>query len=400
MENPALDWRAAGIRAGADVPDERRVTRDNWRLHPFSSWAFQHVRELVPSRAIRRAEIPTPLTYEPIDLSGLRFAGRAGESMDWTGFLEATHSDAVLVLHRGKIAHETYLNNMGPRRPHHLFSISKSFIGLIAEILMARGSVRRDDRVGDLLPELAVSAWRDVTLGHLLDMTDGVSFGEEYDNPASDVHLYSASYWTPATASGGTLQRLRELTRSDSAPGSAFRYRTPPADVVGWMLRRATGMRLADLLSDLLWRPAGCSEDAFLLVDTAGDEIAGSGLNATTHDLARIARMMIEAAHGQEAVLPAAATASLAAGGDPALLRALSTAPSPAHPYHSYRSFWWIRQGEPPGFNALGVFGQRLHIEPEHDLAFIKLGASPVASNLADEPLHRRAFDSVRNLLC
>ena len=32
--------------------DDAQVTLENWRLPPFNRWAFQHVRELIPTATI------------------------------------------------------------------------------------------------------------------------------------------------------------------------------------------------------------------------------------------------------------------------------------------------------------------------------------------------------------
>ena len=72
---PPIDWTKAGIGPGPDIPVERRVTRENWRLYPFSRWAFQHTRELVPSRAIRRSNAPRALPESLANLAELDVDG-------------------------------------------------------------------------------------------------------------------------------------------------------------------------------------------------------------------------------------------------------------------------------------------------------------------------------------
>jgi hypothetical protein len=41
--------------------EDQHVTLANWRQHPFSRWAFQHVRELLPTANIARSRQPAPL---------------------------------------------------------------------------------------------------------------------------------------------------------------------------------------------------------------------------------------------------------------------------------------------------------------------------------------------------
>lgn len=382
-----IDWREAGLGIGEDVPEDRRVTGANWRTWPFNRWAFQHTRMLVPSMPLAGADAPTPLAEHPADLSGLRFADENGEVIDWEAYVASTYTDAMIVLHRGAVVYETYRNGMTVATPHHLFSVTKSIVGLVAERLIAEGAVAADLPTEVAVPELGKSAFAGTTLRQLLDMTDGIAFDEDYANLDSDVHRYSASYWTPEVAPGGTLPVLATLSHRDAAPGGVFRYRTPIADAAAWVLRRATGRSLASLVSEHVWRPAGCGDAAHFLLDTGGHEIAGSGLNATARDLARLARFLMAGGAVEKALIT---------GGDRALFAAGATN---MRPDHSYRGFWWVNHAPPAALMAMGVYGQRLHIEPENDLAIIRLASTPLPSNITSDPLHMRAFTALRDHL-
>ena len=384
-----LDWQTAGIGPGPDVPPEYRVTRDNWRLYPFSRWAFQHTCELVPSRAIPPSRTPRPLAEAPMDLSRLVFDDGEGNRIGWPEFLELTYTDALLILSNGRIAYEYYGNGMTAAKPHMLFSITKSIVGLLAEQLIGEGIIDPKTVVADCMPELAVSGFAKASLRHLLDMTDGADFDENYDDPEAEVHLYSAAYWRPERGLSGVAGALPKLIRRAHGPGEAFLYRTPVADVAGLMLRRLTGQPLAKLVSELVWQPAGCCDDAYMLLDTAGMEIAGTGLNATLRDLARFSVWLQEPEQ-------APMLARLLTGGDRQLFARSRYADRVER---SYRSFWWIGHEPTPSLTALGVFGQRLYIEPERQFALIRVGSHPVASNLYTDAIHRNAIAAVRDHL-
>lgn len=394
---PPLDWPIAGIGPGAHVPPERRVTRDNWRIYPYSRWAFQHARELVPSRMIRRSGTPRELEERWRDLSGLAFADEEGRTVRWAEFLERTYTDAFLVLHRGELVYEHYANGMTADTPHLLFSITKSFFGLLAEILIAEGTVDPEAPVVRYVPELGESGFAASTVRQILDMTDGVAFNEDYANLEADVHRYSAAYWTPQAGSGGVFEALKRLTAREAEPGAQFRYRTPVADVLGWVLLRATGQSLTKLLGDRVWRPAGCADNAQILLDTAGHEIAGAGLNATARDLARVALMLLAGGWVEDRlVIPPAALDSIAMGGDRTLFDAAGL---PTRPGGSYRSQWWVNHEGYGSLSALGVFGQRLYLEPGSGLAVVRMGSHPVASNSFTDVIHANAFDAIREAL-
>jgi CubicO group peptidase (beta-lactamase class C family) len=392
MTLPAsLDWPDAGIGPGLDIPPERRVTRANWRLYPYSRWAFQHTRELVPSRALRRSDKPRELPERPLSLGGLRFDDGAGAIISWAEFEDLTFTDAMIILQEGAIIHERYLNGMTAQTPHHAFSVSKSFVGLLAEMLIADGLLDPSAAVTHYVPELTGSGFAAATVHHLLDMTDGVAFDEDYANPDADVHLYSASYWTPAVATGGARETLARLAQRNHPPGEGFSYRTPVADALGWVIARASGERLADLFRARLWHPAGCADDGHFLVDTAGDEIAASGLNATVRDMARLALLVMEGRG-----IAADARENIVMGGNRVLFAASKYA---ARSQGSYRSQWWVSHDAQRSIAALGVFGQRVHIEMETGLVMVRFGSHPLASNLHTDDLHQRALAALRDFL-
>ncbi len=384
---PPIDWTKAGIGPGPDIPVDRRVTRENWRLYPFSRWAFQHTRELVPSRAIRRSNAARALSESLANLAELDVDG-----VNWETFIAETYTDAMIVLHQGEIVYETYRNGMTAETSHHCFSVTKSFVGLIAEILIANGLLDPGALVTTYIDELAESGFASATVRDVMDMTDGVAFDEDYSNPDADVHRYSASYWTPSQAKGGARETLARLVNRDAEPGMAFSYRTPVADALGWVIERATNRRLADLFTELLWQPAGCEDDGHFLVDTAGHEIAASGLNATARDLARLALLMLDS----NSPVPQRARQSITGGGDRALL---SRSRHAERAGGSYRSQWWVSHDGNGSISALGVYGQRVHIETETGLILIRFGSHPLASNLHTDAMHRQALEALRDLL-
>jgi CubicO group peptidase (beta-lactamase class C family) len=388
---PPLDWQIARIGPGDDASPEYRVTRENWRLYPFSRWAFQHTRELVPSRALSRSIAPRSLVEGLVSLDTVRIDDDKGGTISWADFETQTYTDAMLIIHDGVIVHEHYHNGMTRHTPHHSFSVSKSFVGLLAEGLIADDMLNENAPVTAYVPELAHSGFANIAVRHLLDMTDGVAFNEDYANPNADVHRYSASFWTPALADGGARATLARLAGRDHPPGDGFSYRTPVADALGWVIARASGKRLADLFSERLWQPAGCADEGHFLVDIAGDEIAASGLNATARDMARLALFISEGT-----AIPAAARASILGGGNRDLFANSKYA---ERSRGSYRSQWWVAHDDFGSISALGVYGQRVHIETNTGLIMVRFGSHPLASNLHMDGLHRRALEALRNFL-
>src|ERR1700722_11600848 len=131
-----------GLMAGVPpFPDNALVTLGNWQEPPFNRWAFQHLRELIPTVRISRGAGPARrLPRAERDLSGLAF--RSGERALTIGeMLAESYTDGFLVLPRGRIVTEQYFNGMTADTPHLLMSGSKAIVSTGAGILArpARG---------------------------------------------------------------------------------------------------------------------------------------------------------------------------------------------------------------------------------------------------------------------
>lgn len=364
------------------------MTAENWRRHPFAPWAFANVAGFLPTAMVRKAGSPRPLPFgEPLLLR--RGAGGAPSLPD---LLRETHADGFIVLHRGAVVYEHYDHNTNADTRHLCFSVTKSLVGLTAEILLADNALDPDVRVDEVAPELAGSAFGGARLRALLDMRDGVAFDEDYANPDAAIHRYSRHFW--GTGSGGVLAALQALN-APIASCAPFSYRTPVIDVVGLILERATDTPLPQLVSDRVWSRVGAANHARWVEDTGGRAIASAGFACTLRDLARFGRALGAAVRGGGEPGWRRAARGLAAGGCRAAFAGPATA---SRPGWSYRGGWWI--DHPAGaLNALGVFGQRLHVAPDDDVVIARFGSHPVAANQSTDAAHARLFAAIRKEL-
>ncbi len=361
------------------------MTAANWRAHPYAPWAFRNVAAFLPTAPILGVAPTDFLPGSP--LSSLVLPCDDGMPTDLHAMLDATHADGFIVLHRGRIVFEHYAEGMTAATQHLCFSVTKSLVGLIAELLIADGTIGPAAVAGTVVPELAGTGFAPAYLRDLLDMTDGVAFDEDYADSAAQIHDYSRHFW--GDGGGGVLAALARLPQRASCCKS-FAYRTPVTDVVGLMLERLTGDPLERLLVDLVWGPAGAGPATWVR-DTGGRVIASAGLSCTLRDLARVGRLLATAADTPFAE----ARDAIATGGDRSLFAA---GKQPTRPGFSYRSFWWI--DHPTGaMNAFGVFGQRLHVVPQDDLVIARFGSHPVASNAATDLGNARVNAAIRTAL-
>ena len=357
------------------------MTAANWRSHPHAPWAFRNVEAFLPGAVVPASDRALPLPAGP-PLPPLTVAGNDGARLDLPAFMMTTHADGLIVLRHGEMVFEAYADGMTAGTRHLCFSVTKALVGLIAERLIARRDIDAAATVSSLVPALRSTMFAAARLRDLLDMVDGVPFDETYGDPAADIHIYSRHFW--GDGAGGVVAALQRLDR-DRAPRPGFAYRTPVIDVVGLMLECATGRPLDTLLGAEAWAPGGAADDAYWVRDTGGRPIASAGLACTLPDLARVGQWLLRARGPSDL---ATAIASLHGGGDRA---AFARADQPTRPGWSYRSGWWV--DHPRGaINALGVFGQRLHINPAAGLVVARFGSHPVASNAMTDGVHARLF--------
>jgi len=284
---------------GFPPPAEKQVTLVNWQQAPFNRWAFQHVRELVPSVEI--SNNPSSLyewPIEPRDMSELMIDAGDKRRLSFDEFLIETSTDGIVIVQNGRIVFERYANGMSDTTSHIVFSISKSFLGLVAGLLSFNGQLDPDASVADLIPEIAGTAYDGATVRHLLDMRVGVVFGEDYLDRSGAFATYRKAINYAPLELGEAAPDLRSflctLTERDSPHGGRFHYLSPTTDLLAWVIERATGKRYADLISEYIWRPIEATRSAYITVDRLGAPHAAGGICTTVRDLALLGRVSLQ----------------------------------------------------------------------------------------------------------
>ena len=386
---------------------EKQVTLAGFmRPYPNPRWSFHHARELIPSRRVARGndgvyELPRAEGWEQ-KIADLQFTGPDGEPMSFQQYLDATYVDGVLVMQHGKVLFEHYQPGVQEDEPHILWSVTKSVVGLLATQLIEEGALNPASLVTDHVPELADSGWRGATVQQVLDMTADIDYSEVYADRDSDVVKYSLAAGMAPVPHDYAGQRdlysyLPTIAAGTDPHGKSFRYRTTHTEVLGWILRRVTGLSTAALVEQRIWRKLGAEQDAYMLLDAKGTEWAGAGLNVTLRDLARFAEMVrLEGEFNGQRIVSAEAVRAIREGGD---REAFKAAGRDYQPGYSYRNQWWISHNADGAIEALGVHGQMIHINPTVGLVMVRLSSHPVASSAQTMPLSLPALAALADLL-
>jgi CubicO group peptidase (beta-lactamase class C family) len=327
-------------------------------------YAYRIVDKLFAHRVIRRGPQPRPLPYGPeIDP---RYVANDRE-YDVGAFMDRNAIVGALVIHHGHVVLERYGLGLGEHDRWSTMSTVKSMTAMLVGAAVHDGAIKSiDEPLTKYLPELAGSAYDGVSLRHVLTMSSGTHWVEDYTDRTSHVNRYSKSL--ADRVPGGVLRLMASLERA-YPPGTTVRYNSGDTYLLGAALTKAVGMPLADYMSEKVWQPAGMECDGFYTLESeGGQEIGGSRAGMVLRDFGRFGLFVLnDGVIDGRRVLPegwveAAATPAFKV-----------PAPSVIDITH-YGYSWWLGDGV---MSALGHSGQRIDIYRKEDLVVVTLGAFP-----------------------
>lgn len=278
------------------------------RLHPWDGSFFEfpairysvvHMQEFLPTTRVFRGEgEASDLSYSLDDnIDEITFQPWGdGDSMTWEASLWENYTDGMLIMHKGEVVYERYFSELTEDNVHAIMSMTKSFTGTLAAALAAEGVIDPDKMVTDYVPELANSAYGDATVRQVMDMTTALKYSENYADPNADVWKFSQAGNPGQKPEGydgpvGYYEYL-ETVEKEGEHGEAFGYKTVNADALGWIIAKASGKSVDELLADMIWSKLGMEQSAYYQVDATGTAFAGGGLSAGLRDLARFGEMI------------------------------------------------------------------------------------------------------------
>ena len=406
----ASDPRVMGWMQGFPPPTDKIITQSDYFSFPQLRWSVCHLRQFLPTVRVSRGLDPAvPLSYLPqADLERTARAINAlsfmplnsTTPMTWEQSLYANYTDGMLIIHHGQVVYERYFGCLDPDAKHAAMSMTKSVTGLLAEILVAEGKIDPNAPVTRYVPEVAKSAFGTATVREVMNMTTGLDYSEDYTDPNAGVWKYSEAaspFPKPAGYKGpnGYWQYLEQI-KPEGKNGAAFHYKTPNADMVGWIIARVSGKYVSQLASERLWRPMGAEQDAYMTVDGLGVPYAGGGLSAGLRDMGRFGMLVLyEGVINGKRLFPAAAVQALRAGGDP---KKFGTA-YPALIGGSYTGLWWVYPGNDRVIAARGVHGQTVYVDFDADMVLVRFASMPGASNALNDPVSLPSYRAVADYL-
>ena len=332
---------------------------------------YENMEHLWSSNVVSRSSAPAKELPR-----GDSFANRSGEVR---AFMQTNGVNALLVIQNGAIQVEEYLGSMDAKSRWTSFSMAKSLTGLLVGAAVADGHIQSlDDPVSNYLPELKKGAYADVTVRQVLTMTSGAAWNENYRDPESDV----AKLADLANGDEKSFLAYMAARKRAAKPGTRFNYSTGEAGIIGHMVRRATGKTLSAYMSEKIWAKLGMERDAIWITDKTGSEISGCCFSATLRDYGRMGLFMLQNGRiGNEAVLPKS------------WMKEAAKASAPSREQHRpYGYQIWVRDSG--SYQASGIFGQMIHVDPSRNLVIVMLSAWENATGTGKLHKERSAFIS------
>jgi len=285
-----------------------------------------------------------------------------GKKQDFENFLNETNTNAFLVIRGGKITYERYWNGASISTVLPSYSVAKTMTSLVIGQLIDEGTIKESDTFVSILPEFkAGTSFDKVTIKDLLDMNSGIGVSDNYPTGPSGWGVAIAQMYA-STDLDWFLMHNRKMKEE---PGTFPEYRSVNTQLLGLIIQKTTGEKLADVFSKRIWQKIGADYDATWNVDkVGGHEKAFCCFNATARDYARVGQSLMSD-------LPTIASTSW---------KARLSVPAVTLDYGwGYGAQMWHPY---PGVNLmLGLHGQYIYQDALHDTVIVKLSDMPTSAD-------------------
>lgn len=288
----------------------------------------------------------------------------------------------LIILQDGKIRLERYALGHSESNLWSSLSVAKSVTSTLVGAAIKDGYIKTlDDYVVDYIPDLKGSAYDSVKIRHLLTMTTGIRWSENYTDPNGDIAKFSTDPVEPGM--NATVSYMRRLP-AEAEPGKKFLYSTGETHLLGVLVSSATHQTLSHYLSSKIWIPYGMENNATWRLDRTGHEMAGCCLQMTLRDFARFGQFVLEDGRiNGKSIVP----------ND--WFNTATKIQVPLWPGGGYGYGWWIFNSS--SFDALGIYGQRIHVDPSRRLVIAVNSEWPEADSNERQFAFTKFLTSVNN---
>lgn len=328
------------------------------------AYTFQHTPEIQPTVTIQGSAAPFEFAKEEnIALAdGFQFEGSFYPTEP---FLQDTKTSALLVIQDDVIRYENYFFGGDEATAFSSNSMGKSFVSALMGFAVADGFIDSvNDPLGKYIPEFVGTDLENIPIKACLQMASGIDFNEDTDMNSFSMRTLMGTPAMEVIAGYGVQE----------PPFTYRRYLSINTEILGQVIKNATGKGLGEYMEEKLWTRIGSAHDAYCTLNN-GTELANGGLSISLRDYARFARLYLhEGNWNGEQLLPRDwIRDSLDISAD----YSKPGANNDGYNAIGYGYQWWVPEGDQGEFMAIGVYGQFLYVNPEQNVIIVKVNADP-----------------------
>ena len=282
---------------------------------------------------------------------------------------------AFLIIKNDSIWFENYYEGFGKDSKSNSFSMAKSLVSAMLGKAIMEGKIKSlDEPVSDFYPVLNGKYASKLTIGDLSSMASGMDWDESYYSPFS---ITTKAYFYD------DLEKMMLKVKISGEPGKSYRYLSGNTELLGMVIRKATGQSLANYLSDEFWKPLGCEHEAFWQIDGEKDgmEKAYCCVASDARDFARFGKLYKDHGkwNGQQLL-------------DSAFIAKSVTPRFEASPQYGYG--WWLIQNHNGKhfFMMRGHLGQYVIVEPDDNVIIVRLGRLSAKKEESKDPFSKDIY--------
>lgn len=343
---------------------------------------FQHTPEIQPTKKISKGTETFEFVKEDnaILADGFRFEDTFYSSEK---FMNDTKTSAMLVIKDDVIKYEKYFFGGNEDTLFSSNSMGKSFVSALMGIAVSEGDVESvEDPIGKYIPEFAGTEMENIPIRACLQMASGINFNEDTD----------MSGFSMRTLMGKPAMKVISKYGMQEEPYTYRRYLSINTEILGQVIKNATGRSLAEYMEEKLWKKIGTAHDAYWTLSN-GTELAMGGLSVSLRDYARFARLYLnEGSYEGKQILEKQWIQ------DSMDISADYSKPGANHDAYNaigYGYQWWIPEGDKGEFMAIGVYGQWIYVNPANRVIIVKLSADPNFMEKGYELKHVEFFRAI-----
>ncbi len=291
----------------------------------------------------------------------------ATKQLDFDEFLEKNKSLGVLIIRNDTILYENYFKNYDETNIHTSFSVTKAYVSALTAIAIDEGFINSTKQpVTDFLPELKDTNFRNVKIEDLLNMRSGLDYKEWYANPFGKMAKF---YY------GKNLKKYTYDLSIVEEPGLRYEYQSANAQLLSYIIEKASGERISKYLEEKIWKPLGMEYYGSWNYDSEKYKSTKGFccINGRVRDFAKFGRLYLNKGNWNgEQIIPAEWVETSGS---------IINNSIDSQGYH-YTYMW--RVSDSGAYFAKGYLGQYIWIYPKKNIVIVRVGTSYSKIDWAD----------------